>query len=364
MKIRKIVFCTLRNNKGATGGPGGVLFLQQQTIGNNLVGIPCEYWFNCISRENSWWVSKLNTLLFIIKALFTRETYFITHDIQSGYYLSKIKKNYSLIFHQQGPSVEELLNFGANLSEEQIANLKRQERFAFTKAKSLHFPANGASEMYFNSKYASCTREEVHIKPAFYNIIPMVEPQKPESIDLDVDNERTTLFSLGTLTKAKGQDLTIDFIDRHYNAFGKPVRYIMVGKGPMRDQLLKQLDKIKIKHPEFTYRYYDGIPHDGVMYLHKISDVYIMLHRISIFDFATLEAMSQKTAIILSEVGGNKDFNMDDNIIFAEDVDRNEVILSSKDFNTLKTTNYTVFCNRFSHEAFVKQYENFIKTLI
>lgn len=43
---KKIIFTTLRNNKGATGGPGGVLFLQMTTLGNERNGIPCEYHFN------------------------------------------------------------------------------------------------------------------------------------------------------------------------------------------------------------------------------------------------------------------------------------------------------------------------------
>lgn len=61
-----------------------------------------------------------------------------------------------------------------------------------------------------------------------------------------------------------------------------------------------------------------------------------MLHRISIFDFATLEAMSQHSAIILSKIGGNLDFDMNSNIIFAEDVEANESILIKADFLLLK----------------------------
>lgn len=41
-KIKEIVFLTLRDNKGATGGPGGVLFLQKQMLGEKLLGIPAN----------------------------------------------------------------------------------------------------------------------------------------------------------------------------------------------------------------------------------------------------------------------------------------------------------------------------------
>ena len=40
-----------------------------------------------------------------------------------------------------------------------------------------------------------------------------------------------------------------------------------------------------------------------------------MLHRISIFDLATLEMMNKSKCIILSNIGGNPEFNKDNNII-------------------------------------------------
>lgn len=89
-----------------------------------------------------------------------------------------------------------------------------------------------------------------------------------------------------------------------------------------------------------------------------------MLHRISIFDFATLEAMSQHSAIILSKIGGNLDFDMNSNIIFAEDVEANESILIKADFPSLKENNYNVFNCHFSKEAFVNQYKEFFEQML
>ncbi|WP_418849244.1 glycosyltransferase, partial [Phocaeicola sp.] len=112
------------------------------------------------------------------------------------------------------------------------------------------------------------------------------------------------------------------------------------------------------------YHYYESLPHETVMLIHKISDIYIMLHRISIFDFATLEAMSQHSAIILSKIGGNLDFDMNSNIIFAEDVEANESILIKADFPSLKENNYNVFNCHFSKEAFVNQYKEFFEQML
>lgn len=45
MKIKQIIFCTLRDNRGATGGPGGVLYIQKNVLGNEINKVPCKYQF-------------------------------------------------------------------------------------------------------------------------------------------------------------------------------------------------------------------------------------------------------------------------------------------------------------------------------
>ena len=144
----------------------------------------------------------------------------------------------------------------------------------------------------------------------------------------------------------------------------KPLRYILVGRGPMKEELLGQLKKLKEEVNSFNYFYFESLSHDSVMYLHKISDIYIMLHRISIFDFATLEAMSQRSAIILSKVGGNVDFDKNNNIIFAEDIYSDKILLKSIDLESLKERNFLVFVEYFSKEAFVKQYRILFNKLL
>ena len=51
MKIKQIIFCTLRDNRGATGGPGGVLYIQKNALGNEINKIPCKYQFNIIGKK-------------------------------------------------------------------------------------------------------------------------------------------------------------------------------------------------------------------------------------------------------------------------------------------------------------------------
>lgn len=363
MKPKRIIFCTLRDNRGATGGPGGVLFIQKSVLGEEINGLPCRYIFNYITLRLGPLKIPINKWLFSLKFKRMKDAYFFTHDIDTGALLARLGKPYSLLYHHQGPLIEEWSNFGLKLSEGEKRRMERTEKIALTNALSLHFPSNGAAEMYFTSKLASCHRENVNLGIPFYNIIPQVNPTKPDDFGLEYDHKKITLFSLGTLTAAKGQDLTVAFIRKFAKAISKPIRYILVGKGPLKEKLIAELEEIKKDVPSFTYYYYASLSHDTVMYVHKISDIYIMLHRISIFDFATLEAMSQHSAIVLSKIGGNLDFDKNSNVIFAEDAERDLTLLTEANITSLKERNFDVFCRYFSKKAFIDQYKSFFKVI-
>lgn len=361
--IKKIVFCTLRDNLGATGGPGGVLYMQKIILGNSIEGLPCEYWFNPISSKVTKLTKILNPLIIGVKALFTTNAFFIVHDVKAGCIMSLLKKKYSIIHHQQGPCQEERINLGAKRGVISTSLLNWEERCSFTGAMSVHFPSSGAADMYFDSKYATCKKYEVKIGKPLYNVIPKT----------DVNNDcpvkkapnALTFFSLGTLTKAKGQDNTIKFMETFATIYSKPIQYIIVGKGPLKDGILTDLNKIKKNHANFTFTYIESLPHDKVMAIHKMADVYIMLHRISIFDFATLEAMSQNTAIVLSPIGGNIDFNKENNVLYVGDkYVQSAKELSSMDVEQMKESNYKVFSNYFSEKAFREQYEVLIQGVL
>lgn len=363
MKIKKIIFCTLRDNKGATGGPGGVLFLQKEIIGQNLGQYKCEYWFNRY-REDKKNASKLNRLFFILKALFKFKVFFITHDVKSAYILARLHKKYSLIYHHQGPLVEEYINLGMKLNEKIKERLSLYERDGFSKAVSIHFPSSGAEDMYFLSEKATLSRSEVRVGKPLFNIILPTTVYKTDNFELYEDNEKMTFFSLGTLTIAKGQDQVVAFLSDFLNFYKGAIRYIIVGKGPLKSQLENALKEVADKFPNFEFYMIESVPHSTVMYLHEISDIYIMMHRISIFDFATLEAMSKGCAIVLSRVGGNTDFNKENNIVFTDDASKDMASFAKTDFNLLKEKNLNVFNKYFSVDAFRQQYESFAQEII
>ena len=360
--IKRIVFCALRDNNGATGGPGGVLFLQQNVLGKELADLKCEYWFNPFRIQRD--VFRFNRLGMFFKILFTKDTYFVAHEVTTGSLLALLHKRYSLIFHNQGPLVEEYINFGSNADSRKINIIKSRERRAFINANSVHFPSNGAVEMYFNSQHASCKRAEVTVGKSLFNIILPQTVTEPSNFDLKKENDILTFFSLGTLTQAKGQDQSMIFVENFLNFYKGKVRYIIVGKGHLKNVLDDGLKKLSERYSSFSYHLIDAVPHQTVMFLHQISDIYIMLHRISIFDFATLEAMSQGNAIVLSKVGGNIDFDKTDNILFSEDYQDKMDEFAYLDFFFYKKKNKEVFEKFFSKTAFREQYISFVNDVV
>lgn len=359
--MKRTIFCTLRDDKGATGGPGGVLCLQKKILGESINGIPCDYWFNTLRQSTkapffSQIIFLCNILLFSIRVILNKNSYFFTHDIVSGAILASLGRQYSIIYHQQGPIIQEKINFGDKISKTKIYVLKKLERKAFVCAHKVYFPSNGACKMYFKNEYRSCSLKEIHVAKPLYNTF-LWDSKFEEVTLLKQDASFITLFSAGTLTKAKGQDLTVAFIEKYVELSKKNIRYVLVGQGPLKKELVESLESIKQKHSNFSFFYFEQLSHNAVMYLHKISDIYIMLHRISIFDFATLEAMSQRNAIILSRVGGNTDFQKCENILFSDELEKNMQVLIDADLEELKEKNFDVFCRFFSQQSFYEQYK-------
>ena len=333
-----------------------------QTLGAYIDGIPCEYQFNTIRTiKFRNLISRINRFIFRLRCKIDCDTYYVTHDIETGAILAKLGKPYSLVYHNQGPIIQEKYNFGSKLSEEKLKYWKTCERLAFLGAKSLHFPSSGAAEMFFSNIYASCKKNEVNLSVPLYNTIPN-ENIKPVS-GLDKKGDTLTFFSLGSLTEAKGQDRSILFIEKYLETYvGQNIRYIVVGKGPLEQLICKKGAELMKLYPNFEFVYYNSLRHSEVAYVHEISDVYLMLHRLSIFDFATLEAMFAKTAVVLSPVGGNIDFNKNDNIIFASgDYYTAIAQITAKEINKLKLLNYETYQRYFSASAFSIAYKEIVR---
>ena len=125
----------------------------------------------------------------------------------------------------------------------------------------------------------------------------------------------------------------------------------------MEKNIAEKIQELKNTFVNFDAVILKNVPFATVQYLYSISNVYIMCHRISVFDLATLEAMKNGCALVLSEVGGNIEYNVDENVIFDKDY---TLLLDNEKIFKLQEKNRQVYNEYFSKQKFKERYEEVI----
>lgn len=365
-KYKKIVFYAYRDSMmGISGGPGAALNLQEKFIGSKYKNIPIEYRYKSRKGLLRYFKDEYIGGIFqaIFEQLFSKKTFYICNDIGIACGLSYLKKPYSVIFHHQGPVVKENMDYGQKQSAKRYYWLKKIERNAFVNARKVFFPSKGAAEMYFSSEHRACERHEVNVENPLYNTISsIIVPKKVEP-----DPDKLTFFSLGTLSTAKGQDLSLLFIEELLQKYRGKVRYIICGRGPLINDINRKAYDLMNQHNNFEYIYIPRLdPYSEIIRIHQLSDVYLMMHRISIFDLSTLEAMSNRCALVLSNVGGNPEFNVNDNVLLVDENENKKAvdIFLSRNLEEWKRKNQEAYEQYFSNSSFRNAYLNMLESEI
>lgn len=353
---------------GGKGGGSGVLSTQKIILGDTCEGLPVYYNFieeNRYSkgRPNLWDIFA-GAYFAICKTKHEANSIYITHDYGTAFGLALMKKKYAMICHAQGPNLEERINYGfkTNFWEKQIVNFC--EGYAFKHATQLCFPSFGAREYYFHSKYRSCDKHQVKHGPIMYNTLYSdAYPKEVSGIKKEIDT--LTFLSIGQLTTAKGIDQCYYFFLELLNKDkGRKIRYIIVGDGILCDEIISKFKILVNEFKNFSYVHYKHLSYNEISYIQDISDVYIMLQRISIFDLSTLEVMRKSKAVILSNVGGNPEYNKENNIILYTNPYKTVEEFLAKDIIELGKLNKKVYDNYFSPKCFVALNRKLISELI
>lgn len=340
-----ILSLTFRPNRGATGGPGGVLFLEQQILGNKIA----SYNHDIIFRKKEVYFDLFADIFSAAQwtydlILNKSHKLYITHDMGVAFMLALLKRNYIFVWHFQGSFITQFENWGIRMNNTFKNIIKYIEYTSIKNAQNIYFPSIGAKNMYEYDKNRGY-KEAIKENTPLYNTI----------IDNNIYTPQNsiTFVSVGTQTPAKGQDNIVDFFDRYLCSTRKNIIWYNIGDGVLYDDTYKKLQCIKSKYDNFSFNMVKKMNHDDVLKLMNNADVYIMLHRISIFDFATLEAMSNRCAIILSRVGGNIEFNRMNNIIFDDNFETDSF---EANLEELKSRNFYCYKKFFSQENFKSVY--------
>jgi glycosyltransferase involved in cell wall biosynthesis len=150
---------------------------------------------------------------------------------------------------------------------------------------------------------------------------------------------------------------------------GCNVLWVLIsGGGAMEKEVENQIEK-HLQPDDYIWFKERFDNQDNVFALFERADFYIMTHRVSIFDLATLQAMSYGCVPVLSDVGGNKEFcRYDNGVLFdADNINLNALFtainpyLDSSDYLILqKEKNKKVVSDVFSNRNFLRQYRDIL----
>lgn len=361
---------------GGRGGGGAVLSAMQSILGNKVGNYDITYnysekdgvWHTLKNRYYSYtnyerFINPKSHLLplyaaiaFVIdKTKNEKGKLYICHEYATAYALSLLNKKYIMVLHTQGTRVDEKIALGEPLTKHEMNIINSCEKKAMRKAQLVCFPSKGAEKMFFDSKYCNVKKEEINLGPCLYNTVYASPKLVPNNILKD--ESVLTFISVGTLTNAKGQDRVCDWFEKFLKEYNGNVRWICIGKGPLEKNISGKIQELKNTFTNFDAVILKNVPFATVQYLYSISNVYIMRHRISVFDLATLEAMKNGCALVLSEVGGNIEYNVDENVIYDKDY---TLLLDDEKIIKLQEKNRQVYNEYFSKQKFKERYENVI----
>lgn len=367
-KISTIHTITFRvfSPEGGRGGGSAVQTCQNLLLKDSYGSINLKYTYfeeNDYSRN---WQSRLAdlfgaTYFAIQKTRNERNCVYITHDYGTAFGLALLRKRFVYIAHLQGPRVEEKHNYGEIFTKTDAWIVHFCERFVFKKAMYVCFPSKGAKDYYFESKYRSLDKGKSRTGPVLYNTV-FTNPL-PQAVEGILANAGvTTILSVGSLLPAKGLDLAPSYLDKKLRLTDSKVRWILVGSGHLKDDIINKAKALELEHANFEFVFFESLSYPQIRFLNSICDIYLMPHRVSIFDLATLEAMKEEKMVILSPIGGNFDFNKEENIIFTTDEHVN--IFDKNNIAIYGIKNRDVYEKYFSPDIFIKSYQRVIDDLV
>lgn len=379
---QSVTCIAFRKDRGPTGGPGGVLHIMKRVLGSDAEGLSFRYLFQ--PEHLPSWIVFFGRLLGAAgfrtdnatAALYAYFFYakipsdiFVVHDVGTAAGLALAKKKYFLIYHQQGTPFAEQQSFRSKKSLRHEIALGYIERLAFGHAKALGFPSHGALKLIEETSAAFRgwqVRTGSQSTFVLHNTI-LEDTDTPSAADqavLDsIKAEGRLLISVGALTDAKGVD-RVPLLLNELNKLDGKFHWVAVGHGKLEKKIRDLLDLYGLSSKATIIT--APIQHAALLKLFDRADGYVMLHRTSIFDFATLEAMRAGCPPILSDIGGNLDFLKNDNVTLVKGEDWKEAArsIAGLDLESLRERNRQCFAEYFSPRKFRENYLAAIKKIL
>lgn len=400
----RVFMFSFRNCRGEVGGSAGVnykLYLANKKYQEikNMYHIfedriltendtECIFCPSSIYKERQWkekvrnlmrHISVLNIFAFQIKIgrakrwlkvlnkrlRFTEEDIYIFHDVESAYAFIQDYKygKKALVYHQQGSLYAEWKAFWRIDSKIFHRYLNMILEKTLSNMKNVAFPSFGAEKELYKSD--PMLRKNGYHREILYNGFTkpstLIVSERIKEI-VDRVQENIVFITVAKLNYAKAVE-TIPFYLKQLADKSIEFRWIIVGNGEMATELRKNIDLFNLNSRIIWIT--EFIAHEDVLGLFSVADFYILLHRWSIFDFSTIEAMAYGVVPILSPIGGNLEV-IEDGIsgIFLKDIAdllHIEKAIEDPVYQKLSESSKKQQNNKFSQSEFIRKYREYVE---
>lgn len=297
---------------------------------------------------------------------FTEEDVYICHDFRiARAFVRKFQfKKCALVFHAQGSIYYEWQ------AETGINSIIMHKYYNGTfseicnRVKYLCFPSKGTEESLLDSEPSAAKDVKKPEKKYLYNGVncPDVDRDGLVSWVEEIrDFPCIKLATVANLNAAKAVERIPEYLAAIKRS-GISFKWVLVGNGIKESEVKQQIARYGLWNDLIWKQ--NGVPHDELMQLFSVTDFYILLHKYSIFDLSTLEAMHYGNIPILTPVGGNKEVIIDNNGIFVSEfknADSFIELVRNGELESLKAKNREIQNSKFDDKAFLQRYVDLCK---
>lgn len=299
---------------------------------------------------------------------FDEDDVFICHDFRiARAFTRKFRfKKCAFVFHMQGSIYNEW--YAETGIKSYVMHKYYNDTFSeiCKRVKFLCFPSKGAEESLLESE-PSAFNDVKRVKTKYlYNGVDCTNVDKDAVVDWVKEIQKLSCIKLVTvanLNVAKAVERIPEYLNAIKQA-GIPFKWILVGNGVKATEVEQQVKKYGLEMDLVWKR--NGVPHDEVMQLFSVTDFYILLHKYSIFDLSTLEAMHYGNIPILTPVGGNNEVIIDNNGLFVCEFGNASSfieLVKKSDLESLKAKNVEIQNSKFGDWAFLHRYVELCKEI-
>ena len=299
---------------------------------------------------------------------FNDDDYFAFHDLESFVAMKQalpwIDKTL-VMYHQQGSIYSESIFMGNDPNERYEEFCFNLTRIAVEQSQLFGFPSRGAKQALIETLPEICPFLDKKQEIIIYNgCSPEITSKNSalEGLFEMLTQVRGDIFvTVAALNEAKGVERLPAFF-KEYGEYVEDYFWIVIGNGVKREELSKGLADLE------GHVLWLNVPVDNqdIIRLYDSSDYYILAHRYSIFDYATIEAMHMGCIPILTPVGGNMEMITEENGYFLDDALSGEGFIEWKkkqNITELKERNRQIAGERFSEYSMLKAYYDTVISL-